>query len=178
MTDFYTLAGFVAKLGAIEHDMNELGPALVRRACQMVCDAAKDSLGSDDWGWVPLQPETIARKLNGNTPLLETGELRDSIEWTAHGLHGEVGSNLDRAVWMEFGTSRGVPPRPFLAGAAARREDDIHKLVGRSVQAVLAGKGLHGSEMAELIHLLRHVAHEVKEATKEFFEEEKDEDRR
>jgi len=40
-------------------------------------------LGHEQPFWPPLQPETIARKAHGNTSLLETGALRDSIEYTA-----------------------------------------------------------------------------------------------
>ena len=41
----FTLVGFVAKLGAIEHDMKEIGPAIIRKACQMVADEAKRVIG-------------------------------------------------------------------------------------------------------------------------------------
>lgn len=116
MAGVYSIVGFVAKLKAIEHDMNELGPAIVAKACEMVANAAKEALGTYDFGWVSLAPETIARKIRGDSPLLETGELRSSISWNSRGNEGHVGSNLDKAVWMEFGTSK-IPPRSFLAAA-------------------------------------------------------------
>lgn len=174
MTGVYSVLGFVAKLKAIEHDMHELGPAIVAKACEMVCAEAKRVLGSYEYDWPQLKPETIARKMLGNAPLLETGEMRASIEWQAHGLEGAVGSNLDRAVWMELGTSR-IPPRSFLAGAAMEMEGKIHKMAARAVMAVMLGKGLHGSEMAELIHLLKHVGHELKETAKEIFSDDEQE---
>jgi hypothetical protein len=34
----YSILGFVAQLKAIEHDMNALGPAIVAKACEMVCE--------------------------------------------------------------------------------------------------------------------------------------------
>jgi hypothetical protein len=43
-------------------------------------DSAKEALGTHEFGWPPLQPETIARKATGDSPLLETGALRDSIK--------------------------------------------------------------------------------------------------
>jgi hypothetical protein len=55
----------------------------------------------------------------GGGPLLETGEMRASIEWNAEGKEGHVGSNNDKAVWLELGTVR-IPP--FLKGAAMRME--------------------------------------------------------
>ena len=92
--------------------------------------------------------------------------MRASIEWNSSGNLGHVGSNDDVAVYQEFGTSR-IPPRPFLMGAAMRLEPDIHKLFKRAVMAIVLGKGLHSSEMAELLHLLhtiKHVGHAVGEA--------------
>jgi hypothetical protein len=169
MTGVFTLLGFVAQLKAIEHDMHELGPAIVAKACKMVCDEAKRVIGGYDYDWPQLKPETIARKMLGNSPLLETGEMRASIEWQAHGLEGAVGSNNDKAVWQELGTSR-IPPRSFLVGAAKEMEEKIHKMAARAVVAVMLGKGLHGSEMGELIHLLRHVGHAVKEAADKFLD--------
>jgi hypothetical protein len=102
-------------------------------------------------------------------------ELRASIEWQAHGLEGAVGSNNDKAVWHELGTSR-LPPRSFLMGAAVKMEDKIHKMAGRAVVALIAGGSLHSPELAELLHLLKHAAHEVKEDIKEMMP--KDEDNR
>ena len=52
----------------------------------------------------------------------------------------------------------------FLSAAAMQMEGEIHKMAARAVMAVIAGKGLHSSEMGELLHLLRHVGHAVKEA--------------
>jgi phage gpG-like protein len=162
MSGVFTLLGFVAHLKAIEHDMHELGPAIVARACEMVCTEAKRVLGEGYPDWAPLKPETLAHKMMA-TPLLETGELRASIEWQSHGLEGAVGSNNDKAVWHELGTSK-IPPRSFLVGAAHHMEEKIHKMAARAVMAVMLGKGLHGSEMAELIHFLRHAGHALKEA--------------
>jgi len=149
--------------------MHDVGEAIVAKACQMVCDEAKRVLGTYEYGWPELKPETIARKMRGDSPLLETGELRASIEWTAHGNQGWVGSNNDKAVWHELGTSR-IPLRPFLSGAAMHMEDQIHKMAARAVVAVLGGRGLHSSEMMELLHILKHVGHELKEAAETFVE--------
>ena len=55
----FTLVGFVAKLGAIEHDMKEIGPAIIRKACQMVADEAKRVIGEGYEYWPALKPETL-----------------------------------------------------------------------------------------------------------------------
>jgi hypothetical protein len=168
MTQTFTLLGFVAHLAIVEKEMHELGPAIVRKACQMVYDEARRVIGEGYDFWPALAPATLAHKML-NTPLLETGELRASIEWQAHGLEGAVGSNNDRAVWHELGTAR-IPARSFLAGAAQHMGPEIEKMAGRAVMAVMLGKGLHGSEMMELLHLLKHVGHAVNEAVNKALE--------
>src|SRR5664279_2456979 len=162
MNGIFGLAEFALHLKQIDRDLHEVGPAIVARACEMVAKQAKRAIGKQHELWPPLKPATIARKLRGNTPLLETGELRDSIEWTASGLEGQVGSNNDKAVWHELGTSR-IPARSFLASSAISVEEKIHRMAERSVIAVLEGRGLHSAEMRELLHLLRHAYHNVKE---------------
>jgi hypothetical protein len=74
MTQVFTLLGFVAKLAAIETDMKAVNHAIVARACELVAAEAKRVLGEGYPEWPALQPATIARKMRGNSPLLETGE--------------------------------------------------------------------------------------------------------
>jgi phage gpG-like protein len=174
-TGIYSVLGFVAKLAAIERDMEALGPAIIRKACEMVAEEARRVIGEGYDYWPALQPATLARKMM-NTPLLETGELRASIEWTASGLEGAVGSNNDKALWHELGTAR-IPPRSFLMGAAIEMEPKIHKMAERAVVAVMLGKGLASAEMRELLHLLHHVGHAVKEAADKALEGPDDENK-
>jgi len=70
----------------------------LEKACEIIETEAKRVIGTYDYGWPPLQLETIVRKATGDSPLLETGEMRDSIEHTVG--HGEawVGSNSMIAV--------------------------------------------------------------------------------
>ena len=42
-------------------------------------------------------------------------------------------------------------------------ETKIQKMAAKAVRVVMAGQGLHSSEMDELIHLLKHIGHSVKE---------------
>jgi phage gpG-like protein len=175
-TGVFSILGFVAHLKAIEHDMHEAESAIIAKACQMVANAAKEALGTYEFGWVSLAPETIAHKMRGDSPLLETGELRDSIQWNASEKIGHVGSNLDKAVWMEFGTTK-IPPRSFLAAAAAQQGELIHKMAAKVVRAVMRGEGLHGSEMLELLHLLKHIGHEVNEVVQKALDGPQDENK-
>ncbi len=166
MTKVLDLMGFVAQLKTIEHDLVDVGPAIVARACEMVAKQARAAIGKEHELWPALAPSTIADRVSKgyapNEPLLRTGELRDSIEWTASGLEGCVGSDSPIAVWQELGTSR-IPPRSFLVSSAISMEEKIQRMAARAVVAVLEGRGLHSSAMAELIHLLGHTFHKVKE---------------
>jgi phage gpG-like protein len=101
----------------------------LEKACVILETEAKRVIGGYDYGWPPLQPETIARKTTGDSPLLETGEMRDSIEHTVG--HGEawVGSNSMIAVYQELGTGT-IPPRSFLWGAAMHKQEEVEKVFG------------------------------------------------
>jgi phage gpG-like protein len=176
MTKVFSLLGFVAHLAVIEKEMNEVVPAIVAKACQLICDEAKRVIGHGYDDWPALKPETLARKMM-NSPLLETGELRASISWMSEGNRGVVGSNNEKAVWHEFGTSR-IPPRSFLLGAAQHKEDEIHKMAARAVVAVMAGRGLLSPEVRELLHLLKHVAHEMKETSEDIMDQDENNERK
>jgi phage gpG-like protein len=169
MTSFSSLASFAAHVVTLNRDVKLVEHAIVAKACSMVCAEARRVLGSYDYGWPQLQPETIANKMRGDSPLLESGELHDSITWNAEGNVGHVGSDSDKAVWMELGTAR-IPPRSFLVGAAQAMEGKIHAMAAKAVMAVLAGRGLHSHEFGELIHVLKHAYHKTKELAKELLE--------
>jgi hypothetical protein len=75
----HTLLQFAAHLLTYEADLKMTKEACVEKACVMVEKEAKRAIGTYRFGWEPLKPETIAHKTTGDSPLLETGELRDSI---------------------------------------------------------------------------------------------------
>ena len=74
----FTIPGFVALLGNIVAGMDGANHHALEKAAQIVEKEAKRVLGSYDYGWPPLKEETIARKATGDSPLLETGEMRGS----------------------------------------------------------------------------------------------------
>lgn len=164
MSKLFTLLEFAAHLHQVDRNLHEVGPAIIRKACQMVCDEAKRVLGTDGYNWPALSPETLAHKMMPGM-LLETGAMRDSIGWVAKGNEGQVGTDSQIAVWQELGTSK-IPPRPFLAGAAQHMEDKIHRMAARAAVAAMMGHGLASAEMRELLellHLVKEMAHQVKE---------------
>jgi hypothetical protein len=111
MMKFSSLGGFAAHLLTIEADLELAREVCVEKACRMVEKEAKRAIGTYLFDWTPLQPETIARKARGYTPLLETGEHVVGREGTE--VVGYVGTNDPIAKYHELGT-RTIPPRSFL----------------------------------------------------------------
>jgi hypothetical protein len=98
----------------------------------MVHKEARRVLGTYDYGWPKLRASTVSRK-GKDSPGINTGEMRDSIQWTAKGLEGQVGSDNQKAVWFELGTIH-QPPRSFLAGAARAKGRAIQKMAGQATE--------------------------------------------
>ncbi len=76
----FDLAGFAAHMMTIEKDLNVAAERTVMRGAALIQKKAKGMMGHEQPIWPALKPETIARKAKGNTPLLESGALRASIE--------------------------------------------------------------------------------------------------
>jgi hypothetical protein len=114
MTTFNSLGAFAAHLLTIEADLHVTEEVCVEKACRMVEKEAKRAIGTYLFDWPPLKPETIAHKATGDSPLLESGELKRSIEHTVGREGGDVvgyvGTNDPVAKYHELGT-RTIPPR-------------------------------------------------------------------
>lgn len=113
----------------------------MEKACVMLRDEAKSAIGTYKYGWPSLAPSTLARK-SGDTPLLETGQLQGSIEYNLDGpgnrIEAYVGTDDRKAAWQEFGTSRGIPPRPFIGGAANAKGAEAARLVATEAKLALS----------------------------------------
>lgn len=129
-------AKFIAIGAAYELGIHEA----LDKACVIIETEAKSYPGEYQPGWAPLKPDTIANKATGDSPLLETGEMRDSIEHTVEGKSGFVGSNSDIAVFQELGTSRGIPPRSFLALAAKTKGEEAADKIGSELFTKMIGR--------------------------------------
>ena len=120
-------------------------PAAQKRALdaasQVVLEEARCLPGTYQAGWPALDPETIAHKATGDSPLVETGGMRTSYgRKVVSAMKAAVGSNDPRAMWQELGTARGVPPRPVLKAAAIRKEGEVHRIIGHHLVAHIAGR--------------------------------------
>jgi phage gpG-like protein len=177
MTKVFSLLGFIAELPAIERDLHAAGPKIIEKACQIIQKRAKAAIGKEHEMWAPLAESTIADKAHHGfptpKPLLRTGELRDSIEYVVHGHQGAVGTNLEYAPYLEFGTSR-IPPRSFLVSSAIASEDKIHRMAGATAVAALSGHGRHARDVREMLHLLHAAGHKLKEAFDDLLDDDED----
>jgi phage gpG-like protein len=172
-----SLLGLAVQLATAAADARLAEEVIIERACELLEAEAKRVIGTYDPGWPPLQPETIARKATGDSPLLEIGELRDSITHNMTREFGEVvgyvGSDNEKAVWHEFGT-RTAPPRPFLGWALNAKEREIEELAGRLMFGAVMQSSPYYRELRELMHILKHLYHEVKEFGRDLVDEDKE----
>ena len=124
---------------ALELDLAEIGEA--------ASHIAKDLIGQEFPGWPPLAPSTIAEKtrlgyvgqVSATDPLLRTGSLRDSITFEVEELAVTVGSPEPVAAYQEFGTSRGIPPRPVFMSSVMLVEPVAESILGETVVKLLTG---------------------------------------
>jgi phage gpG-like protein len=82
----------------LEHASAELPKAeheILEKSCMLFEDSAKNAIGSYLFGWPPLGEAAVAK--HGDTPLLDTGALRDSIEHNVAEHDAAVGTNVEYA---------------------------------------------------------------------------------
>ena len=104
--------------------------------------------------WDLLTVDTLHQKMDlaggGADPLIghypKGGEsalypvaLRQSLsmEVNEHEMTAYVGTNDPIAEWQEFGTKRGIPPRPFLRPALYENEDYIKRVINEAIGVAL-----------------------------------------
>jgi hypothetical protein len=170
---FWSLAEAAIKFEAFSKNMKYASEAILVEWCVTVQKRAKESLGSYHRGWPKLAESTVERKGGRDTPLLDTGELRDSISgyvemYSSNSGRGVVGTPLEKGLWAEIGTSRGEPPRPWLMPAALHSKSDIDKIARKYIRSAWVSAG-RDNEILHLLHaikMLLEVAHEIISVTK------------
>lgn len=109
---------------------------------EVVKSAAKGMLGKEHDQWPPLAEATLEDKerkgLPTPSPLLRTGEMRDSIVAEVADLTLVVGSDDKKALYQEMGTSR-IPPRPFLSISMIDNLPFIEKRLQADAAALITG---------------------------------------
>lgn len=72
-------------------------------------------IAPDGTPWLPLAPETLARKKGEDRILQDQGTLRDTLSYTVLGNELLFGSNLEYAATHQFGREEdGIEARPFI----------------------------------------------------------------
>jgi phage virion morphogenesis protein len=103
--------------------MEDIGAALERSTDRRFASEVSPS-GEP---WRSLSARTLARKRN-NKILNETGKMRASLSYMADAMSVQVGFSDVKSRWHQFGTNRGIPPRPML-GLSDGDVQEIESLV-------------------------------------------------
>lgn len=102
-----------------------LEKAIVRASLQVEASAKQLFKGRDD------------ESVPGEPPRVQTGRLRASIthrlERSPEGPVGLVGTNVEYAPHLEFGTSR-MSPHPFLTPALEMNKADIEAAIAQAIR--------------------------------------------
>jgi phage gpG-like protein len=158
----YSLIEFAAKLAIASTEMEIVKREVIAAACAILAEESKSLIGVPHAEWPPLADVTVERKDGVNSPLLESGAMRDSIVWNSDAGEGYVGSNDPLLRYHEFGSNKGGaawggpnPPRPVLGLALEKKREGIYAMAGRAAMAAMLGGGVYAAEMAELVHLIR-----------------------
>jgi HK97 gp10 family phage protein len=92
--------------------------------------------------WAALAASTEADKASKgyppNSPLLRTGEMRDSIQHEVGEWEATIGATDPKMVFHEFGTQK-MPPRPVIGPALYRNLEKIQRLIGNAAVAGFVG---------------------------------------
>ena len=109
---------------------------------ELTSKTAAHYLGTYQENWQRLAESTIERKKTGDSPGLETGEMRESIHHLVDPLELElvVGSADKHALWFELGTIH-MPPRSFLGLAMRHSLPFAEETFGKIAATVLMSTG-------------------------------------
>ena len=118
--------GLQRRLGRLSLEQRKALTAAIWESAEALRDELRAELGARPGPSAPGRP-----------PAMDSGRLRDSVfaETDADGLSARVGSDLDYAAHLEFGTTR-MAARPWLLPAFARMKP---RIVARLAAAARAG---------------------------------------
>jgi hypothetical protein len=159
---FDSFAKFAMHLGRLVAVEIAAEQAALHKVGALVEAAAKKKIGNYQPGWAKLAATTLEGwgpfpgKIDlgyapPDNPLLRTGGLKGSYEHSVGVNEVAIGSNDDKAVWHELGTSK-MPARPVLFPAAHEKIPEILAIVGTDVCIALSGGGVPTGHSAETHH--------------------------
>jgi len=151
-----TLTGFITHLAAAQALVARASHSSLEQAARVVEREAKAKIGKYQTqagpfaGWAELAQSTkddrVRQGFPENEPGLRTGQMRDSIGHAVGRNEAVVGSNDDKLVWFELGTSK-QPPRSVLGIAAAHKGPEVARILGGGVVKSLVGQGVFGGKL-------------------------------
>lgn len=152
-----SLLGFLGHLAHFEHRLHEASHKGFEHVAKVVEAEAKKEIGNYQRGnngpfvdWEELHDATkedrSAKGFSENDPGLRTGGMRDSIKHASDHEGAVVGSDDDKLVWFELGTSK-QSPRSVLGVSVVHKEHDIKALLGGSVVTALIGHDVFHGEI-------------------------------
>jgi hypothetical protein len=160
MKEFKNIESFVEHLAVIEIAEVSAAEKALEKCALVVEKRAKEKVGEyqEEIGpfaaWAELADSTKAdRERKGfteNDPGLRTGAMRDSIEHTTSpaDLQTQIGSNDDKLVFFELGTSK-QPPRSVLGGAMAEKLPEIKQIIGAAVVGAISATNIEAALLGE-----------------------------
>jgi len=163
MREFKSFGAFAVFLGRLSVDSTALTGEVAEEIGKVVEARAKGEIGHYQPGgggfepWAPLTQATELRKVAMdypiNSPLLGSGEMRDSISHTVVrrmlGATVVVGSTDEKMIYHEVGTSK-MPPRPVIGPAMFHAKEDIEKIARDALLALLIGKWKKGAQRGSI----------------------------
>lgn len=128
---------FKSNLNKALDSLDNIAGQRMTEACIHVQNKTKEKLSGKRTGRVYRVPgtnRTYTASAPGEPPAVMTGQLRSSIKYRIVGelqvLRGEVGSELKKAVELEFGTKK-IKPRPFLRPTFQEELPEIKNILSR-----------------------------------------------
>lgn len=160
----WSLLEAAARFEAFSKNIKYANEATLSEIAILVRDQAKAVIGTYTYDWQPLAESTLKKK-SDDTPLLETGKLRDSISAKVI-MHGEtgsayVGTDEMSGVYAELGT-KSEPPRSFLLMSALHSHKDIGRIAKKNIRMAWISAG--HSDMVNFLHAVRLLLDVVKQA--------------
>ncbi|MCF7536152.1 HK97-gp10 family putative phage morphogenesis protein [Pseudomonas petrae] len=147
--EFKSLESLAMHLGGLESAITEQLHGSLEKCAARVEKTAKAEIGTYQAGigdfpaWAALASSTEAAKDKAgypeNSPLLATGEMRDSIQRKVYGDEAIIFSSDDKMVYHEFGTPK-MPARPVMGPAVLRSKEYIERQLGQAVIRGLVGR--------------------------------------
>ena len=150
MKEFSSFGALARHLEVMAAIGEEVTHHVTEEAAKIIQKDAKKKIGEYQGyagpfaAWPELADATkddrLSRGFTENDPLLRTGELRESITYTARGNEAVVGSDSDIALYQELGTET-IPARSFLGGAAYESKLPVGEMAARTIIAWVSGLG-------------------------------------